>query len=115
MKDALTAQQEGQLDVCMEEDSSVTHDIFPFVRGRHSTLLNQIALHDSGCSALHYSILLVQQLERELRKEKEPSQIPMSRTTSPIEVRTSKLNQSSARSEMTLSWITEQDGYMKAR
>jgi hypothetical protein len=39
----------------------------------------------------------------------------MSRTTSPIEVRTSKLNQSSARSEMTLSWITEHDRYMKAQ
>jgi hypothetical protein len=50
-----------------------------------------------------------------LRKEKGLSQIPMPRATSPIRARTSKLNQSSARSEMTFSWITEQDGYMKAR
>jgi hypothetical protein len=43
------------------------------------------------------------------------SQIPTSRTISSIGVRTSKLNWSSAWSEMTFSWITDQDRYMKAR
>jgi hypothetical protein len=66
-----------------------------------------------GNMALHYLVFLVQQLERMLGKGKELSQISMPRTTSPIGVRTSKLNRSSAWSEMTLSWITEQDGYMK--
>jgi hypothetical protein len=51
---------------------------------------------------LHSSIFLVQWLERMLRKEKELSQIPVTRTTSPIEVRTSKVNRSSTRSNMTL-------------
>jgi hypothetical protein len=47
-------------------DSPVT---FPSVRGRNLTLSNRIVLHDSACSALHYSIFLVQQLERMLRME----------------------------------------------
>jgi hypothetical protein len=42
----------------------------------------------------HYSIFLVQPLEQMLGKGKELSQIPMLRTTSPIGVTTSKLNQS---------------------
>jgi hypothetical protein len=60
MKDVLTASQEGQLDVCKEEDTSVTHDTFPFVRGQHNTLLNRIVLCDSACFGLHLSIFVVQ-------------------------------------------------------
>jgi hypothetical protein len=71
-------------------------------------------LHDSIGVVFHYSVFLVQPLERMLGKEKELSQIPMSRTTSPIGVRTSKLNRSSTRSEMIFSWMVEHDGYTKA-
>jgi hypothetical protein len=88
---------------------------FLFRHGRHITLSNRIVLHDSADVVLHYSIFLVHQLNRMLGKEKKLSQIPTSMTTSPIGVRTCKMNQSSARSEMTLSWIIEQDGYLKAR
>jgi hypothetical protein len=45
------------------------------------------------------------------KRKKKLSQIPTSRTTSPISVRTPTQNHSSARSEMIFSWIIEQDGY----
>jgi hypothetical protein len=111
----MTAYQEGQQDSWKEEDFSVTHATFSSVLGRHSTLCNQIVLPDSTGVVFHYSIFLVQPLEQMLRKGKELSQIPMLRTTSPIGVTTSKLNQSLTWSEMTLSCITEPNGYMKAR
>jgi hypothetical protein len=38
IKEALTVYQEGQRDSWKEEDFSVTHAIFPSVRGWHSTL-----------------------------------------------------------------------------
>jgi hypothetical protein len=57
-------------------------------------LYNQIVLPDSAGVMFHYSIFLVQPLEQMLGKGKELSQIPMLRTTSPIGVTTSKLNQS---------------------
>jgi hypothetical protein len=38
------------------------------VRGQQSTLSNRMVLHDSACVALHYSILLGQQLDWELGK-----------------------------------------------
>jgi hypothetical protein len=72
-------------------------------------------VHDPAGVVFHYSVFLVQPLQRMLEKKKELYEILMSRTTSPIDVRTSKLNKSSVRSETTLSWITELDGYMKAR
>jgi hypothetical protein len=45
----------------------------------------------------------------------ELSQIPMLRLTPYIGVRTSKLKQSLARSEVAFSWIVEHDGYTKSR
>jgi hypothetical protein len=45
---------------------------------------------------------------------KELSQVPMLRLTPSIGVRTSKLKRSSVRSEVTFSWIEEQDGYIKS-
>jgi hypothetical protein len=45
----------------------------------------------------------------------ELSQIPILRLTPSIGVRTSKLKQSSTRSEVTFSWIVEHDGYTKSR
>jgi hypothetical protein len=71
-------------------------------------------LHDSACVTLPYSVFLVQQPEWTLRKGKELSQIPMSRTATLIGVRTSKLNRSSVRVEMIISWTIEQGRYMKS-
>jgi hypothetical protein len=45
----------------------------------------------------------------------ELSQVPMLRLTPSIGVRTSKLKRPSVRSEVTYSWIAEQDGYTKLR
>jgi hypothetical protein len=45
----------------------------------------------------------------------ELSQVPMLRLTPSIGARTSKLKQSSVRSEVTFSWIAEHDGYTKLR
>jgi hypothetical protein len=42
------------------------------------------------------------------------SQVPMARMTSPIEVRTSKLNRSLVRSKMIFSWMVEHDWYTKS-
>jgi hypothetical protein len=42
------------------------------------------------------------------------SQVPMLRLTPSIGVRTSKLKRPLARSEVTFSWMAEQDGYMKS-
>jgi hypothetical protein len=103
------------MNVWREKDSSITHATFPFEHERHGTLLNQIALHDSSCIVLPYSVFLVQRLESDTQNGKEHSQVPKSRTTSFIEVRISKVNQTSARLKMTFSWIIEQDKYMKAR
>jgi hypothetical protein len=72
-------------------------------------------LHSSTCVRLHYSIFLIHLLDRTLRMEKKLSWVPMSRTTSPVGVRTSKLTRSSARSEATFPWMTKQVGYTKAR
>jgi hypothetical protein len=47
-------------------------------------------------------------------RKNEFSQIPISRTTYIIGVRTSKLNRSSAWSEMIFSWTIEQGRYMKS-
>jgi hypothetical protein len=69
MKGTLIMEEGGYYDSTKEENFLVFHATFPFVCGRHSTLSNQIVLHDSACVALHYSIFLVQQLERKLRKE----------------------------------------------
>jgi hypothetical protein len=44
----------------------------------------------------------------------ELSQVPMLRLTPFIGVGTSKLKRSLARSEVTFSWIVEQDGYTKS-
>jgi hypothetical protein len=44
----------------------------------------------------------------------ELSQVLLLRLTPSIGARTSKLKQSLARSEVTLSWIVEQDGYTKS-
>jgi hypothetical protein len=44
----------------------------------------------------------------------ELSQVPMLRLTPSNGARTSKLKQPLARSEVTFSWIAEQDGYMKS-
>jgi hypothetical protein len=44
----------------------------------------------------------------------ELSQVPMLRLTPSIGARTSKLKRPLARSEVTFSWIAEQDGYMKS-
>jgi hypothetical protein len=67
MRGTLIMEEGGYQDSSKEENFSIFHATFPFVRGRHNTLSNQIVLHDSACAALHYSIFLVQQLE--LRKE----------------------------------------------
>jgi hypothetical protein len=69
MKGTLIMEEGGYYDSSKEENFSVFHATFSFVRGRHSTLSNWVVLHDSACVALHYSIFLVQQLERKLRKE----------------------------------------------
>jgi hypothetical protein len=45
----------------------------------------------------------------------ELSQVSMLRLTPSIGVRTSKLKRPLTRSEVTFSWIVEQDGYMKLR
>jgi hypothetical protein len=45
----------------------------------------------------------------------ELSEVPMLRLTPSIGARTSKLNQSLARSNVTFSWIVEHDSYMKSR
>jgi hypothetical protein len=45
----------------------------------------------------------------------ELSQVPMLRLTPSIGVRTSKLKRPLARSEVTFSWIVEQDGSTKSR
>jgi hypothetical protein len=115
MKDTLIMGKGGYQDSSKEENFSVFHATFSFVRGWHSTLLSQIVLHDSTYFGLHYSVFLVQWLELDTHNGKEHSQVPKSRTTSSIEVRTSKLNRTSAWLKMTFSWITEQDRYIKAR
>jgi hypothetical protein len=46
---------------------------------------------------------------------KEHSQVPKSRTTPSIGVRTSKLNQTLAQSKMIFSWMVGLDGYTKSR
>jgi hypothetical protein len=50
----------------------------------------------------------------EAQKGNEPFHIPKLRATPSIGVGTSKLKRSLARLEVTFSWITEQDGYMKS-
>jgi hypothetical protein len=72
-------------------------------------------LHDSAGVVFHYSVFLVKPLKWILGKENELSQIPMSRTTSPIGVRTSKLNRLLTGSKMIFSWMVELDGYTKAQ
>jgi hypothetical protein len=64
-------------------------------------------LHDSACFGPHYLIFVVQRLERALKKEKELSQIPRSRTRFLIGVSASKLNRSFTRPEMTFTWIID--------
>jgi hypothetical protein len=114
MKDALTTNHEGQRDSWKEEDFSITPATFPFEHGRHGTLLNQIVLHDSACIVLPYSVFLIQRLKSDTQNGKEHSEVPKSRTTSFIEIRIYKLNQTLALLKMTFSWITEQDRYMNA-
>jgi hypothetical protein len=58
--------------------------------------------------------LLDPSTQSDAQNGKELSQIPTSRMTSPIGVRTFKLNQSLVQSKMTFSWITEHDRYMNA-
>jgi hypothetical protein len=53
----------GHQDSWQEENFSVFHATFPFVRGRHSTLSSQIVLHDFACFGLDYSVFLAQRLE----------------------------------------------------
>jgi hypothetical protein len=60
MKIALILEKGRYQDSWEEENSTVSHTIFPFMSGRHSTLKNRVVLHDSACVALHYSIFLVQ-------------------------------------------------------
>jgi hypothetical protein len=103
------------MDVWRKEDSSVTHATFSFEHGWHGTLLNRIVLHDSACIAFSYSVFLVQWLESNTQNGIEHSQVPKSRMTSSIEVRTSKRNWSLARSKTTFPWIPEHDRYMKPR
>jgi hypothetical protein len=69
MKGTLIMEEGGYQDSLKEENFSVFHATFSFVRGRHSTLSNWVMLHGSACVALHYSIFLVQQLEWKLRME----------------------------------------------
>jgi hypothetical protein len=70
MKDTLIFEKGGHRDSWQEENFSIIHATFPFVRGRHSTLLNRIVFHDSACVVLHYSVFLIQQLDRMLGMEK---------------------------------------------
>jgi hypothetical protein len=69
MKGTLFMEEGGYQDSLKEENFLIFYATFSFVRGRHSTLSNWVMLHDSACVALYYSIFLVQQLERKLRKE----------------------------------------------
>jgi hypothetical protein len=69
MKGTLIMEEGGYQDSSKEENFLVFHATIPFVRGQHITLSSRIVLHDSTCVALHYSIFLVQQLERKLGKE----------------------------------------------
>jgi hypothetical protein len=115
MKGTLIVGKWGYRDSSKEENFSVFHATFSFVRGWHSTLSSQIVLPNSACFGLHYSVFLVQWHESDTQNGKEDSQVPKSRMTSFIEVRTSKRNWSLARSKMTFPWIPEQDRYMKAR
>jgi hypothetical protein len=84
MKGTLIVEKGGYQDNSTEENFSVFHATFPFVRGRYNTLSNRIVLHDSAYFGLHYSAFLVQQLKRELGKDEDPSHIPMLRATSSI-------------------------------
>jgi hypothetical protein len=63
MQDVSLMKKRGWQDHWKEENVSVSHAGFSSVRGHHLTLKNQIVFHDSACSALHYSIFLVQQLK----------------------------------------------------
>jgi hypothetical protein len=114
MKGTLIVGKGGYQDSLKEENFSIFHATFTFMRGWHSTLSSWIVLHDSACFGLHYSFLLVQWLESDTQDGKEHSQVPKSRMTSSIEVRTSKQNRSLTRSKTTFPWIPEQDRYMKA-
>jgi hypothetical protein len=115
MKGILIVGKEGYRDSSKEENFSVCYVTFSFMRERHSTLSSQIVLFDSACFGFHYSVFLVQRLELDTQNRKEHSQVPKSRTTSSIVVRTCKQNQSLARSKTTFPWIPEHDRYMKAQ
>jgi hypothetical protein len=81
---------------------------FPSVRGWQSPLQSLVMLHSS------LDPLNLTTLSNTLGGEK-LSQVLMLRLTPSIGVRTFKLKRPLAQSEVTFSWIAEQDGYTKSR
>jgi hypothetical protein len=114
MKSASMSKRERSIETIDKGNSSrfPVQLLFPMIGPFHPVECDGFSRHFLYDFSSHGLLGLVTQAD--VRNEKELHQLPMSRMTSPIGVRTSKLNRSSARSKMTFSWITEQDGCTQA-
>jgi hypothetical protein len=107
MKDALVVEIR-ECQNSWEEDLHSLPCSFSFRCGWHSTLQSLVILR-SSLNPLGLTT------SSDTLGGEELSQVPMLRLTPSIGVRTSKLKRPMARSEVTFSWIAEQDGYTKSR